>query len=311
MVSGAGTNMAALLYASRQPGAMYEIVLVASNDPSAGAIALAKAEGTATFALSHKGMDRSGHDAAMNAAIRKSGATHIALAGYMRVLGGDFVREWEGRMLNIHPSLLPRYRGLETHRRAIEAGDSHGGASVHLVTGELDAGEVLGQAEVVIMADDTAGSLAARVKIAEHQLYPRVLNEYAGRPYNAEWLLGRVRALALAMPEAEERESHGAPGWRSGGKSGKYFAHFSDRHHGENTIALLVKTDGPDELAALVERDPETYYKPAYYGAAGWAGIRLDRADCDWRHVQEWLERSWQSVAPRRLANLRNAADAF
>ncbi len=303
--------MAALLYASRQPGAMYEIVLVASNNPDAGAIALAEAEGIPTFALSHKGIERADHDVLMDAAIRKSGAEMIALAGYMRVLGANFVRSWDGRMLNVHPSLLPKYRGLETHKRAIEAGDSHGGASVHLVTEELDAGEVLGQAEVAILPGDTVETLAARVKIAEHQLYPRVLIEYAGRPYDADWLLERVRALALDLPEAEERESHGAPGWRTGSQSGKYFAYFNDRHHGGPHVALLAKTSGPDEMAALIERDPDTFFRPAYYGASGWVGIILNRTDADWDQVAHWLQRSWQAVAPKRLTKLIDIADEF
>src|SRR5690606_11840721 len=114
-ISGSGTNMAALLYASRMAGAPYEVVLVASNDPEAAGLKLAEAEGIPTFALSHQGMDRTAHDAAMDVAIRKAGATYVALAGYMRVLGSEFVRGWEGRMLNIHPSLLPLYKGLHTH----------------------------------------------------------------------------------------------------------------------------------------------------------------------------------------------------
>ena len=177
LISGEGTNMAALLYASRQ-GAPFEIVLVASNDPGAEALALAEAEGIATFALSHKGMTREAHDAAMEDAARKAGAEHIALAGYMRILTPGFVKRWEGRMLNIHPSLLPKYTGLDTHARAIAAGDSHGGVSVHLVTEDLDAGEVLGQIAVAIRPGETADSLAERVRIAEHQLYPRVLAEH-------------------------------------------------------------------------------------------------------------------------------------
>jgi len=311
LISGSGTNMAALLYASRRDDAHYEIVLVASNDPEAGGLKLAEAEGIPTFALPHKGMDRAAHEDAMDAAIRKTGADYVALAGYMRILGEQFVAQWEGRMLNIHPSLLPKYRGLETHRRAIEAGDHVSGASVHLVTPELDAGEVLGQVEVAIPRGDTPDILAERVKLAEHQLYPRVLDEYCGRPFDAAWLLGQVRNLAMALPEAEERESHGSPGWRSGGKSGKYFAYFSDRHHGSDAIAVLVKTSGQDELAALIERDPATFYKPAYYGASGWAGIILNRPDTDWRQVEHWLQRSWQAVAPKRLTRLLDASAEF
>ena len=173
--------MAALLYASRLEGAPYEVVLVASNRPDAEGLRLAEGEGIATFAQTHKGMNRADHDAAMESAVRKAGAEYIVLAGYMRILSDSFVERWKGAMLNIHPSLLPRYKGLDTHARAIEAGDSHGGASVHLVTAELDAGEVLGQVKVAIRADDTAETLAERVKVAEHQLYPRVVADYVSR----------------------------------------------------------------------------------------------------------------------------------
>ena len=310
LISGSGTNMAALLYASRL-GAPFEIALVASNDPHAGGLSLAEAEGIPTFALSHKGMDRAAHDAEMDAAIRKSGANFVALAGYMRVLSDEMVARWEGRMLNIHPSLLPKYKGLNPHARALEAGDEMVGASVHLVTTELDGGEVLGQAEVAVMDGDTPETLALRVKMAEHQLYPRVLGEYVSRPYDADWLLGRLREMALALPEAEEQASHGSPAFKIAGKSGKFFAHFADRHHGAEQIALLAKTSGQDELADLVERDPEVFFRPAYYHASGWVGIALNRPDCDWDQVQHWLERSWRAVAPKRLTKLMDAADEF
>jgi len=128
-----------------------------------------------TFVRSHKGMDRVEHDLIMDAAIRESGAQYVALAGYMRILSSEFVSKWEGRMLNIHPSLLPKYKGLHTHERALEAGDSHGGCSVHLVTAELDDGPILGQTPVAILSGDTPDTLAARVLIAEHQLYSRCL----------------------------------------------------------------------------------------------------------------------------------------
>ena len=181
LISGSGTNMAALLYASRMPDAAFEVVLVAANDPQAGGLALADAEGVPTFSLPHKGMAREAHEDSMDAAIRASGATHVALAGYMRVLSPGFVRRWEGRMLNIHPSLLPKYKGLDTHARALEAGDSHAGASVHLVTAELDGGEVLGQIRVTILPGDTPEALGKRVLIGEHQLYSRTLNAYVSR----------------------------------------------------------------------------------------------------------------------------------
>lgn len=311
-LSGAGTNMAALLYASRLPGAGYEVVLALSNDPAAPGLALAEAEGVPTFALSHKGMTREAHDAAMEAEVLRAGADYIALAGYMRILSDGFVARWAGRMLNIHPSLLPKYKGLDTHARAIAAGDSVAGVSVHLVTPDLDAGEVLGQIEVAIRPDETADSLAERVRFAEHQLYPRVLADYVARERDPAWLLARVRALALALPEVHERESHGSPGWRAGSeKSGKFFAYFSDQHHGTPHVSLLVKCGSMDELEDLVEAQPHAYHKPAYYGASGWIGVILNRPGVDWDEVAEWLARSWRQVAPRSATRLIDVADQF
>ena len=308
LISGSGTNMAALLYASRAADCPYEIVLVASNNPDAGGVKLAEAEGVATFVLPHKGMPRAEHDLAMDAAIRASGAQYVALAGYMRILSAEFVARWTGRMVNIHPSLLPKYKGLHTHDKAIAAGDSHGGCTVHLVTAELDDGPVLGQTPVAILPDDTPESLAARVLIAEHQLYSRCLAELVSRESSPEWLLERVREMALALPEAEERPSHGSPGWRVGGK---YFAHFYMHHHGTSQIALLARTGGVDEVEGLSETQPDTYFKPAYYGASGWVGVIVNRPDVDWDNVRQWLERSWRSAAPKRLTKLLDVADDF
>ncbi|WP_301751567.1 phosphoribosylglycinamide formyltransferase [uncultured Erythrobacter sp.] len=312
LISGAGTNMAALVYASRIGDCPYEVVLVASNDAQAPGLALAAAEGIATFAHPHKGMTREAHDAAMEDAVRQAGADYIVLAGYMRILSDGFVERWQGRMLNIHPSLLPLYKGLDTHARAIAAGDTHGGTSVHLVTPELDAGEVLAQVRVPIVADDTPESLAERVKLAEHQLYPRAVAECVSRWRDPAALLARLRALALALPESDERESHGSPGFRVGGeKTGKYFAYFADQHHGTPHIALLARTGSMDELLNLVESQPDVYFKPAYYGASGWVGIILNRPGVDWDEVAEWLHRSWRSVAPKRLTRMMDIADEF
>ncbi|EJL24774.1 phosphoribosylglycinamide formyltransferase [Novosphingobium sp. AP12] len=308
LISGSGTNMAALLYASRAADCPYEIVLVAANDPEAKGLRLAEAEGVATFALSHKGMKRPEHDAAMDAAIRASGAQWVALAGYMRILTPEFVGKWEGRMVNIHPSLLPKYTGLHTHDRAIEAGDSHGGVSVHLVTAQLDDGPVLGQTPVAILPGDTADTLAARVLIAEHQLYSRCLADLVTRETSPEWLLRRVRERAMAQPEAEETTSHGMACF--GIVKGKKFAYFSADHHGDGRVALLVKISGPEEQAMLMEQDEERYFRPAYFGD-GWIGIRLDLGDTDWDAVADWLARSWRAVAPKKLAALMNAADGF
>lgn len=312
LISGVGTNMAALLYASRLGDASYEVVLVASNDPAAPGLVLAALEGVPTFAQSHKGLTREVHDVAIEAAVLEAGADHIVLAGYMRILSDGFVQRWQGRMLNIHPSLLPKYKGLDTFARAIEAGDSHAGASVHLVTPDLDSGEVLAQARVAIAADDTPDRLAERVRLAEHQLFPRAVAQYVGRWRNPEWLLGRVRRHALALPETSEQESFGSAGFRTGkGKSGKYFAYFSDRPHGHDRIALLVKTSSMDELHSLVEDRPDIYFKPAFYGASGWVGLVLDRPELDWDDVAAWLQRSWRSVAPKRLTRFLDIADSF
>ena len=175
LISGSGTNMAALLYASLLPGAAYDIVLVASNDPDAGGLKLASAEGVPTVSIPHKDMARAEHDAAMDAAIRQAGATHIALAGYMRVLGPAFVERWQGRMLNIHPSLLPSFRGLDPHGQALRAGVKISGATVHFVTPEMDAGPIVMQGAVAVQDGDTAETLAARVLEIEHRIYPAAL----------------------------------------------------------------------------------------------------------------------------------------
>lgn len=308
LLSGSGTNMAALLYASRAEDCPYEIVLVASNNPEAGGLVLAKAEGVETFALPHKGMERTDHDKAMDAAIRESGAEYVALAGYMRILTAEFVAGWEGRMLNVHPSLLPKYRGLHTHAQAIDNGDSHGGVTVHLVTAELDDGPILAQTPVAILPGDTPESLAARVLIAEHQLYSRALAVLVSQERDPEWLTAKVRERALDLPETDETLSHGMPCF--GIEKGKKFAYVSHNHHGDGKTALLVKISGTDEQAMLIEQDEDRFYRPAYFGD-GWIGIRLDLGGTDWDSIGEWLARSWQSVAPKRLTRLMDAAAEF
>lgn len=308
LISGSGTNMAALLYASRADDCPYEIVLVASNNPQAGGLQLAEAEGVATFVLPHKGMAREDHDAAMDAAIRKNGAEYVALAGYMRILTPGFVAGWEGRMVNIHPSLLPKYPGLHTHERALAAGDSHGGCSVHLVTAELDCGPMLGQTPVTILPGDTPDTLAARVLIAEHQLYSRCLAALVNQARDPVHLTAMVRERALALPETDEVSSHGMPCF--GIVKGKKFAYVSNDHHGDGKVAVLVKISGLDEQQHLIEQDAARYFRPAYFGD-GWIAIRLDLGDTDWDAIGEWLARSWRSVAPKRLTALMDAADAF
>jgi formyltetrahydrofolate-dependent phosphoribosylglycinamide formyltransferase len=156
----------------------YEVALVASDKPDAAGIAWAAARGLPTFALSPKGIGKPAYEAALDRALRDAGVEVIALAGYMRLLSDGFVAEWRNCIVNIHPSLLPKYKGLNTHARAIAAGDAVAGCSVHLVTEELDGGEVLGQAEVPILPGDTPDTLARRVLEAEHRLYPRILSEF-------------------------------------------------------------------------------------------------------------------------------------
>ena len=189
LVSGSGTNMAALIYASRQPGCPYEIVLVSGDKASCGGIALAEAEGVPVARLPALAKDQL--FPALEAAISDAGAQYIALAGFMRVLPADFVARWEGRIVNIHPSLLPKYKGLHTHQRALEAGDKVAGASVHVVTAALDDGPILAQAQVAVLPTDTPDSLAARVLIAEHQIYSRALAAYVSRPTDPASAVGQ------------------------------------------------------------------------------------------------------------------------
>ncbi|MEQ1549934.1 phosphoribosylglycinamide formyltransferase [Sphingorhabdus sp.] len=308
LISGTGTNMAALLYAAKAAECPYEIVLVASNNPDAAGLKLAEAEGIATFAHPHKGLSREAHDGIMHDALVAAKTEFVALAGYMRILTPEFVSQWEGRMLNIHPSLLPKYKGLHTHERAIEAGDSHGGCSVHLVTAELDDGPILQQTPVAILPGDTADSLAARVLIAEHQLYSRVLAQWVARENTPEYWLNRVREHALAQAEADEVASHGMPCF--GIIGGKKFAYFSHDHHGDGRTALLVKISGAEEQAMLIEQDEARYFRPAYFGD-GWVGIRLDLGDNDWDHIGQWIAKSWRAVASKKLVKLLDIADEF
>jgi phosphoribosylglycinamide formyltransferase-1 len=182
LLSGRGWNMLALSeYNRRDPARNYEIVLVASNVPEARGLVLAKRFGISTWSKSHEGMTREEFDGLLDAVLLEHRIELVALAGYMRLLSPGFVSKWEGRILNIHPSLLPLHKGLDTHQRALLAGDEYAGCSVHVVTPELDDGPVVAQARVKILPRDDAGSLAARVLEAEHQLYPRALDEHCLR----------------------------------------------------------------------------------------------------------------------------------
>ena len=308
LISGAGTNMAALLYAAKAADCPYELVFVGSNDPDALGLKIAEAEGIATWSLSHKGMNRDAFDALVDEQLRSADVEFVALAGYMRILSDEFVGRWAGKMVNIHPSLLPLYKGLNTHQQAIEAGDKFGGCSVHIVTSGVDDGPVLAQTPVAILPDDTVETLARRVQFAEHQLYPATLAAFVTRDRSPDYLRGRVRELAMALPEADEVMSHGMPCF--GIVKGKKFAYFTEDHHGDGKIALLVKISGGEEQAMLIELDEERYYRPAYFGD-GWVGIRLDLGDTDWDAIGEWLRKSWLAIAPKKLAGLMGVADEF
>ena len=178
LISGRGSNFQALAEYKRIAEPAYEIVLVASNVPEARGLVLGRRFGIKTWAHSHKGMDRAEFDRMMDAELRRHDVEVVALAGYMRLLSPEFIRAWEGRILNVHPSLLPAYKGLDTHRRALLGGEEYAGCSVHVVTEELDAGHVLAQAKVKIRGRDTAETLGERVLAEEHKLYPTALDAF-------------------------------------------------------------------------------------------------------------------------------------
>ena len=311
LISGRGSNMAALIYAARAEDCPYEIVLVSGDKPDAPGLALAEAEGVTTFALDAKLLGPN-YWKKVHSMLERAAIDVIALAGFMRIIPPDFVAQWVGRMINIHPSLLPRHPGLRSHDAVLAAGEASTGATVHLVSDQVDSGAILGQVEVAVLPGDTPDTLATRVLIAEHQLYPRILSEFVTRERDPEWIVAKVGALALTLPETRFKTSHGAPGWKVGSPSSdKFFAIMWMSHHGEESTAVLVKTSGQDEMAQLITAEPALYFRPAYYGPSDWIGVRLDHAGVDWEHVAQWLDRSWQACAPPRLTKLRRAADAF
>jgi formyltetrahydrofolate-dependent phosphoribosylglycinamide formyltransferase len=173
--------MIALAEHKRREERAYDIVLVASNVPEARGLVAARRLGIPVWTQSHQGIDRAAFDRLIDAELRRHKVELVALAGYMRLLSPEFIRAWEGRILNVHPSLLPAYKGLGTHKRAIEAGEIQAGCSVHLVTESLDDGPVLAQAPVRIRPRETPEALAARVLEEEHKLYPRALEDYCAR----------------------------------------------------------------------------------------------------------------------------------
>ena len=182
LISGRGSNMSALIAAAKASDYPAEIVRVIANRPNAGGVGIAAAEGISAQVIDHKAFDsKTDFEAALAAALDAYGVEIIALAGFMRVLSSDFIARYPGRILNIHPSLLPDFKGLDTHERALAAGVKEHGCSVHIVNAELDDGPVLMQAMVPVLEGDTPGKLAARVLEAEHRIYPAALAEFAER----------------------------------------------------------------------------------------------------------------------------------
>jgi phosphoribosylglycinamide formyltransferase 1 len=181
LISGRGSNMAALIEAAKAPDYPAEIALVVSNRSDAGGLALAHAAGVATMVLDHKpfGKDRAAFDSALQAILDQHRIELICLAGFMRLFTAEFTQRWYGRMLNIHPSLLPAFPGLDPHGQALRAGAKTSGATVHFVIPETDAGPIVMQESVPVYPDDTPDTLAARVLEVEHRIYPRALRDLA------------------------------------------------------------------------------------------------------------------------------------
>jgi len=177
LVSGRGSNLKALI----DHASGYEVVLVASNKPQAHALNVARAAGLPTWTCEGRGVAREQYDAMLSRSLDDHRVGTIALAGYMQLLSPQFVERWRGRIVNIHPSLLPKYRGLNTHERALAAGDCVTGCTVHVVTEELDSGEILAQTTVAIEANDDVTALSERVLLAEHALYPATLAAFVRR----------------------------------------------------------------------------------------------------------------------------------
>ncbi len=177
LIGGRGSNMIALLQAAQDPAFPARIALVLSNNPDAPGLGLARAAGVESVAIDHRpfGRDRAAHEAAIDDALRDHGVEIVCLAGYLRLLTPFLVSRWQGRMLNIHPSLLPAFAGLDTHARVLAAGVQRHGCTVHLVTDGMDEGPILAQAEVSVLPGDDEATLAARVLTEEHRLYPQAL----------------------------------------------------------------------------------------------------------------------------------------
>ena len=204
LISGRGSNMAALIEAAKDRSFPAEIVLVLSNRPDAAGLSIARAAGIATVVVDHTtyGKDRVAFDGAMQALLEQNRIELLCLAGFMRLLTDGFVNQWQGRMINIHPALLPAFKGLDTHKRAIEAGAKLHGATVHFVVPEMDAGPIIMQGAVAVRTDDSEQTLAARVLAVEHRIYPLALKLVAeGRVQIVD---GRCLVDGRPVPDAAQ-----------------------------------------------------------------------------------------------------------
>ncbi len=203
LISGRGSNMEAIVRACASESWNARIAAVISNRADAGGLAFAAEHGIATEVVDHKAFaSRDEFDAELARRIDAHAPDVVALAGFMRILGADFVRRFEGRLINIHPSLLPAFPGLDTHRRAIEAGCKVSGATVHFVTTELDHGPIIGQAVVPVLADDGEGTLATRILAQEHVLYPRAV----------KWMVEEALACTDGVVRHLDREAQAIGG---------------------------------------------------------------------------------------------------
>jgi phosphoribosylglycinamide formyltransferase-1 len=208
VISGRGSNMEAIARAAQNPASGYQVVRVIADRENAAGLARAAALGLAASVVPVREFaDRASFDAALAAEIDSTGARLVALAGFMRILSVDFVQRFAGRLLNIHPSLLPKYKGLDTHARALAAGDSHHGASVHYVTAELDGGPVIMQGRLRLRTGDTPETVSARVHALEHMIYPHVCSLVANGRVECRGASVYFDGQPLAAPLIEEHDA--------------------------------------------------------------------------------------------------------
>jgi phosphoribosylglycinamide formyltransferase 1 len=208
VISGRGSNMEAIARAAQRPDSSYKVVSVIADRETAGGLSRAAALGLATSVVPLKSFaDRASFETALAGEIDRAGAQLVALAGFMRILSADFVRRFEGRLLNVHPSLLPKYKGLNTHARALAAGDSHHGVSVHYVTAELDGGPVIMQGRLPLRPGDTPETVSARVHALEHIIYPHVCSLIGAGRLDCRGSSVYLDGMPLDSPLIEEHDA--------------------------------------------------------------------------------------------------------